>query len=629
MIAVGSIVGHRYRIVETIGTGGMANVYLAVNLANRRQVAIKVLKEEFINDAEFLRRFEREAKAVLHLSHGNIVRAYGVGEADGLPYIVLEYIEGQTLKQIITENGPMPPRLAVSMGLQVLDALSAAHSAGIIHRDVKPQNVIVTPEGKCMLTDFGIARDAESSTITFAGSTILGSVHYLSPEQAQGKPVTQASDLYSVGVLLYELLTGQVPFSGDNSVAIALMHINDEPVEPIQLNPRIPPALNDVVMRALNKNLGERYATAREMSKQLRRTLTEPNGNFARQYAPEQPAITAATAQKKRKRKKRLHASFKIGAAVVAVLAVIVTLFFVLRGVYSQEVGSMEVVPVLTDRTIEEAKQKAESFGFTMEVQEYEVNSTVPFGNVILQSPESGARAKSGSTINVIVSGGAGILAMPDLAGMTPDEAKAALESVGLFVGTTQYRVSDTAIGYVCEQSIIAGNEVAPGSYVDIWISATSSSTLEMPQLTGEVQNLALTRLNEAGFTDVYIRFDYASAEEVGLVIAQQPPAKEDVVTNTPVYLTVSSTHDQPYFADVAFNLDIPENDTAVMVTMQENYLGFDYSCILFEKMLAKGDKIPVSFTAYSQAETTSMLYLFLNGVETTAREITFVRREA
>ena len=629
MITQGSIIGHRYRILETIGAGGMANVYLAVNLTNRRQVAIKVLKEEFINDAEFLRRFEREAKAALHLSHDNIVRAYGVGEADGLPYIVLEYIEGQTLKQIIAENGPMPPRLAVSMGLQVLDALTAAHSAGIIHRDVKPQNVIVTPEGKCMLTDFGIARDAASSTITFAGSTILGSVHYLSPEQAQGKPVTQASDLYSVGVLLYELLTGQVPFSGDNSVAIALMHINDEPVAPIQLNPRIPPALNDVVMRALNKNLSERYATAKEMSKQLRRTLTEPNGNFARQYAPEQPVAATAAAPKKRKRRKRFHASLKIGVSVVALLSVIITLFFVLRGVYSQETGSMEIVPVLTERTIEEAKQKAESFGFTMEIQEYEVSETVPFGNVILQTPESGAKAKTGSTISVIVSGGAGILSMPDLIGKTPDEAKAALESIGLFVGKTQYRVSDTAIGYVCEQALVAGTEVLPGSYIDIWISATTSSALTMPQLTGEVQNLALTRLSEASFSDVYIRYDYASNEEVGLVIAQQPPAKENVVTSTPVYLTVSSTHEQPYFADVAFNIDIPENDTPVMVTMEQNYLGFDYSCILYENTLAKGEKIPISFTAYSQAETTCMLYLFRNGVEQTAREITFVKREA
>ncbi len=628
MIVPGSIIGHRYRIVETIGAGGMANVYLAINLTSRRQVAIKVLKEEFINDAEFLRRFEREAKAVLHLSHDNIVRAYGVGEAEGLPYIVLEYIEGQTLKQIVSENGPMPSRLAVSMGLQILDALAAAHSAGIIHRDVKPQNVIVTPEGRCMLTDFGIARDAESSTITFAGSTILGSVHYLSPEQAQGKPVSQASDLYSVGILLYELLTGQVPFTGDNSVAIALMHINDDPVPPIQLNPRIPPALNDVIMRALKKNLSERYVTAREMAKQLKRTLTEPDGSFAKVYMPEQPAASTVSAPRKRKRKKRFHATLKIGVSVAAILAGIITLFIILRGVYSGEQTSMEVVPVLTERTLAEAMQKADTFGFTLEVREYENSDSIPYGNIMLQSPESGAKAKLGSVIYVTISAGTGIISMPDLRGMTPDEATSALEAAGLHAGTTQYRVSDTAIGYVCGQSILAGSEVLPGSYVDIWISATSSSTLEMPTLTGEVQNLALRLLGEAGFSNVYVRYDYASNEEVGLVVEQQPLAKENVVVSAPVYLTVSGTHDQPYAADVAFNLDIHENDTMVMVTMQQDYDGFDYNCILYEKSLPKGEKIPVSFTAYAASEGPYTFFLYSNGVEQAVREITFIKRE-
>ena len=195
MMTSGTIVGHRYRILEVIGTGGMAHVYRAMNLSSRKIVAIKVLKDEFRNDAEFLRRFEREARAVLHLSHDNIVRAYDVGETDGLPYIVLEFIDGRTLKDILVENGPMPPRIAVALAVQVLDALNAAHSAGIIHRDVKPQNVIVMQNGKVKLMDFGIAREVDANTVTFTGSTVLGSVHYLSPEQAKGQPVTEGSDL--------------------------------------------------------------------------------------------------------------------------------------------------------------------------------------------------------------------------------------------------------------------------------------------------------------------------------------------------------------------------------------------------------------------------------------------------
>ena len=202
MIAQGTIVGHRYRIIDIIGTGGMAHVYRAVNLSSRKIVAIKVLKDEYRNDAEFLRRFEREARAVLHLSHENIVRAFDVGETDGLPYIVLEYVDGRTLKDIIDENGPMPSRIAVALVVQVLDALDAAHAAGIIHRDVKPQNVIVMQSGKVKLMDFGIAREVDANTVTFAGSTVLGSVHYLSPEQAKGLPVSEGSDLYSAGIML-------------------------------------------------------------------------------------------------------------------------------------------------------------------------------------------------------------------------------------------------------------------------------------------------------------------------------------------------------------------------------------------------------------------------------------------
>ena len=299
MIAQGTIVGHRYRIIDLIGTGGMAHVYRAVNLSSRKIVAIKVLKDEYRNDAEFLRRFEREARAVLHLSHENIVRAFDVGETDGLPYIVLEFVDGKTLKEILDENGPMPARIAVALVVQVLDALGAAHAAGIIHRDVKPQNVIVMQSGKVKLMDFGIAREVDANTVTFAGSTVLGSVHYLSPEQAKGLPVSEGSDLYSAGIMLYEMLTGRVPFDGDSSVAIALKHISDIPVPPIELTNKVSPALNDVILRALNKDVNRRYGTASEMSAHLRRALKEPTGDFARFIPSSKPQTQKKPSQSK------------------------------------------------------------------------------------------------------------------------------------------------------------------------------------------------------------------------------------------------------------------------------------------------------------------------------------------
>ena len=630
MIPSGQIIGHRYRIVELIGAGGMSHVYKAINLASRRTVAVKVLKEEFINDAEFLRRFEREARAVLHLSHDNIVRAYDVGETNGLPYIVLEYVEGQTLKQIVSENGPMPPRLAVSMTLQVLEALSAAHKAGIIHRDVKPQNVIVTPMGKCMLTDFGIAREADASTITFAGNTILGSVHYLSPEQAKGKPVAEASDLYSTGVMLYELLTGQVPFDGDNSVAIALMHINKDPTPPARLNPKVPPALNDVVMRALQKNLDQRYATAMEMAKQLKRTLSEPNGDYAKTYARQQTdteQLHAGTARRKKK-KKRVHGPLKLAVAVAALVMVFIGVFLATRSAITSSESSTEIVPVLTLRSLDEAKERAENYGFTLEVREHAASETVPYNNIILQSPESGVRARRGTTIYVTVSLGPEVLTMPDLRGNTPDEAEKALSDAGLVLGAVQYRISDVAIGYVCSQSIVAGSEVTPGAVVDIWISATAASSFEMPDVTDEIFNLSLAALGQAQFSQVFVSFDETSDQENGLVLSQQPEAGTDVVADTPVYITVSGPQTLDYSSDVAFNLDVTESATQVMAVVLESSNGFAYYRILHEDVLEPGERVPFTFTAYSQAEGTQELILYVNGVENRHQNTTFTRRD-
>ena len=343
---IGRVISGRYTVESLIGSGGMANVYKAHDNMLNRTVALKVLKEEHRGDMEFVRRFEREARAVLSLSHENIVRSYAVGEDGDISYIVLEYVEGSTLKELIKSDGPMSPKVAVNIMCQVLDALSHAHQKGIIHRDVKPQNVIITPRGRAKLTDFGIARDVAATTRTFTGSNVvMGSVHYISPEQARGEDVTAASDIYSCAIMLYEMLTGQVPFGGDNSVAIALKHLQEDITPPSELNPRVPRALSDVVVKAAGKEPSQRYPSARQMKYDLLRALREPHGKFARIYNHDEHG------------KHRMnHGVMNIVVMLIVVLGLFTALFFIARSVREDKgftAATEYIIPTVTNKKLE------------------------------------------------------------------------------------------------------------------------------------------------------------------------------------------------------------------------------------------------------------------------------------
>ena len=300
MDLVGKIIGNRYEILEKIGVGGMATVYKAKCHVLNRYVAIKVLKDEFTTDEEFIRRFNTEAQSAASLSQSNIVSIYDVANEDNIYYIVMELVKGKTLKQIINEDGALPWKWSVNIAIQIASALETAHKNNIVHRDVKPHNIIITEDGIAKVTDFGIAKAVSNSTITAFGTTI-GSVHYFSPEHARGGFTDAKSDIYSLGIVMYEMLTGRVPFDADTAVSVALKHMQEKPVEPMKLNPSIPFAVNRIIMKAIQKEVGLRYQSATEMIKDLTLALKNPEGDFVEEDLAEDGATQIISTLQDRK----------------------------------------------------------------------------------------------------------------------------------------------------------------------------------------------------------------------------------------------------------------------------------------------------------------------------------------
>ena len=368
----GKLLGNRYEIIKKIGNGGMATVYKATDVILKRQVAVKILRDEFTTDEEFIRRFEAEAQSAARLTHPNIVSIYDVGVEGNLYFIVMELIQGKTLKEIIVEEqGPLPWKWSVNVAIQIAQALEMAHRNNIIHRDIKPHNIIITEDGIAKVTDFGIAKAVSNSTITAFGTTI-GSVHYFSPEHARGGFTDAKSDIYSLGVVMYEMLTGKVPFDADTPVSVALKHMQEEPIEPIEKNPNMPSSVNKIIMKALKKDATLRYQTSTEMLVDLKAALKDPEGDFVEEKEYDPTARTQKlnaeeierANKRNNKKKSNKFIEFIKNHKVVSALAGVVLLFFIAFGGTMSMLGATKPkeakVPNVIGLTEEEAKQQIE-----------------------------------------------------------------------------------------------------------------------------------------------------------------------------------------------------------------------------------------------------------------------------
>jgi serine/threonine-protein kinase len=525
-IETGTVIDGRYRVSSRLGSGGMADVYLAHDTLLGREVALKLLHHRFAEDQEFVERFRREASSAAGLSHPNVVAVFDRGEWDGTYYIAMEYLPGRSLKAVVREHGPLSPSDAIDIVVQILLAVRFAHKRGIIHRDIKPHNVILDEEGRAKVTDFGIAR-AGASDMTLTGS-IMGTAQYLSPEQAQGHAVSETSDLYAVGVVLYELLTGNVPFEGDSAVSIALKQVSVEPIPPSQRNPEVGAALDAVVMRALAKDPGARFAGADEFIaalQQARQGIAPApafNGSppahaaAAALLVPPLPVDDPDPAVEAAGRRRRAMWI----AAAVALLAIVAAVALLLLSPSSKR-GRVTVQDV-TGETQAAAVKALRGQGLTPIVT-LTANAHVPSGLVIGTTPPGGTVVGKGARVSVVVSSGPGIVALPNVNGKKSAEATKILREKG-FQPTVHSQSSDSVEdGVVISTDPAAGIEVQVGSPVTVLVSS-GPKEVSVPEVTGEAQADATATLAAAGLKVAVSKREVAEPA-AGTVISQSPAA--------------------------------------------------------------------------------------------------------
>ncbi|MBQ0005428.1 MAG: Stk1 family PASTA domain-containing Ser/Thr kinase [Clostridiales bacterium] len=551
----------RYELLEKIGDGGMAVVYKAKDKLLNRYIAVKILRPEFTKDATFVENFKRESQAAAGLSHPNIVGVYDVGREGNINYIVMELVEGRTLNEVIADEAPMDYKRVIDITKQVASALRIAHKNKIIHRDVKPHNIMMTEDGVVKLADFGIAKAVNDATLS-TGSKIIGSVHYFSPEQARGNYVDERSDIYSLGIVMYEMLTGKVPFDGDNPVTVALKHINEEVAPPSELVGGIPPALERAVLKATNKFQTNRYKSAEELIEDLDNIefVTKVVGNSIFNSASK--AIGDKREEdyeefEDRKKKKNSKGKGKKGndeakkkkiiiACVIAACLIPLIVFGVVKsGVFSKQAE----VPDLTDMTYEQAEKACEDAGFKIKKGKAVFSSEISEDRVAQQDPQGGTEAGKGSTITVNLSKGSKEGTVPNLVGKNynTDNIEDYLKDYGYKLGVVKETTSTEPAGTITAQEPAAGSSLDKGSKINITISdGKGKEKGTVPSVTGKSLADAKTAIASAGFRVGNITYEESDAYGNGYVMWQQYAANTQLDKGTTIDIEVSKGSPQP-----------------------------------------------------------------------------------
>ena len=591
---IGKRLDGRYEIHELLGVGGMAYVYKAYDNIEKRWVAIKILKEELAGNSDFLRRFRNESKAIAVLSHPNIVKVYDVSFGDRIQYIVMEYIDGITLKQYIEQQGEIKWREALYFTVQILRALQHAHEKGIIHRDIKPQNIMLLEDGTIKVTDFGIARFSQAETQTMTDKAI-GSVHYIAPEQARGGYINDKADIYSVGVMLYEMLTGQLPFVADNAVSVAIMQMQAEPTPPSRINPSIPKGLEEITMHAMEKNPAQRFPSAADMLEDVERFRRNPEivfhydeqvdrayagtsadiyGNVQQNAAPQKYNDNYEYEEEYVRSQNSNRASkiiLGIVAAVVFVAGIVGVIYLVKGKGANSGSGFLSFLPGFStsSTTYDEIilpnfvgmiydtdiKDNPDYADFTFEITYGNVPSKQP-GEVLRQTPAAGINVKKGKTVSLTVNGEAEQVVVEDVKGYKQQDAYDALKALNLSPKIQAVADDDTAVGYVVKTDPAAGSTVSTGTTVTIYVSSgPSTESAVIPNIVGYQYSTAKEELEAAGFV-VTAEYDDESDKDENTVLSVSPNEGEKAKKGSVVTVTVSSGKGAQ--KDVYYDIPLP-----------------------------------------------------------------------
>lgn len=626
----------RYEIQELIGVGGMAVVYKAYDTIDDRTVAVKILKDEFLGNQEFIRRFKNESKAIAVLDHPNIVKVYDVSFGDRLQYIVMEYIDGISLKEYLNQQKEIRWKEALHFTMQILRALQHAHEKGIIHRDIKPQNIMLLQDGTIKVTDFGIARFSHSETRTMTDKAI-GSVHYIAPEQARGDLTDDKADIYSVGVMLYEMITGQLPFEADNAVSVAIMQLQADPKPPRDINPTIPIGLEEITLKAMQKTPAQRYQSAEEMMQDIEKFRQNPLITFNYKYGQEETAtkyVDATTANSttgpiqydddfeyidddisshSKGGKTKSGNKNKVPIIVVSCLAAAIVIALGVGGYFlfssmgeggntSSQSSSDEVdLPNFVGQKLVDIQNNDEYKNFNFKVETKEDN-TVEEGVVISQSPSGSKKVKANAQITLTVSSGKKSVEVTDLSNMTQADAEKALNKLGFNVKVQEVNDDTIAAGQVVKTDPKAGSSLAHGSTVTLYISkGPEIKTVSVPNVVGSTIDNAKSAIINAGLKVGNITYRDDSKAK-GTVLEVSPSVGISVTQNTSIDLVVSSGATEKT-ANISFDLPRVSHDVTIYVYLD----GTQYQSPVTVNPELKGYSYNLSITGKSGVKTLSI----------------------